>query len=247
MAVKVLSVGGSIIAPDKPNCDFLLNFTNMICSYLSQNPESRLILVAGGGGVAREYQGAYNRVTGALDGETRRFVALGSTSDEDAARDMIGITATRLNAQLLKALFGSLCKEEVVTNPTAQNGVSPSFTGRILVAAGWKPGFSTDNDAVLLAEIFGADTVINLSNIQKVYTDDPRKNPDARPIDYITWKDFRSIVGDEWDPGKNCPFDPVASKKAEELRLKVICAAGRNIENTKAILEGRPYEGTTIS
>ena len=158
------------------------------------------------------------------------------------AADWIGIMATRLNAQFVKASFGDLCKEAVVTDPTA----AKAFTGSILLAAGWKPGFSTDNDAVLLAEKFGAKTVVNLSNIEKVYTDDPRKNPDATPIDEISWADFRKIVGDEWTPGKNCPFDPIASKKAQELGLKVICAGGKNLENIKAILEDRDYVGTTI-
>ena len=151
--------------------------------------------------------------------------------------------ATRLNAQLLKTVFGPLCSQDVVTDPIKVS----DFTGRILVASGWKPGFSTDNDAVLLAERFEADTVVNLSNIEKVYTDDPRKNPDAKPIDNISWSDFRKMVGDEWVPGKNCPFDPIASKKAQELGLKVICAGGKNIGNIKAVLDGKNYIGTTIS
>ena len=55
----------------------------------------------------------------------------------------------------------------------------------------------------MLAEKFGGDTVVNLSNIEKVYTDDPRKNPEAKPLDQISWADFRKMVGDEWVPGKN--------------------------------------------
>ena len=127
-------------------------------------------------------------------------------------------------------------------NPTTVD----EFNGRILVAAGWKPGFSTDNDAVLLAERFNADTVVNLSNIEKVYTDDPRKNPDAKPIDSISWAEFRKMVGDDWTPGKNTPFDPIASKKAQDLNLTVICAAGKNIENIRSILDGKQFEGTEI-
>ena len=107
--------------------------------------------------------------------------------------------------------------------------------------------FNRQIEAVLLAERFEADTVVNLSNIEKVYTDDPRKNPDAKPIDNISWSDFRKMVGDEWVPGKNCPFDPIASKKAQELGLKVICAGGKNIGNIKAVLDGKNYIGTTIS
>ena len=91
-----------------------------------------------------------------------------------------------------------------------------------------------------------AKVIVNLSNIEKVYTDDPRKNPDAKPLDSISWADFRKMVGDEWTPGKNCPFDPIASKKASENKMKVICASGKNIPNIKAILNDQEYIGTTI-
>jgi uridylate kinase len=158
------------------------------------------------------------------------------------AQDWIGIMATRLNAQLVKALLGELCPQDVVTDPTSLS----LFMGRVLVAAGWKPGFSTDFDAVMLAERFGAKRVLNLSNIAKVYTDDPRTNPAATPIDSIAWADFRAIVGEEWSPGKNTPFDPVASRKASELGLEVICAAGRDLDNLRHILEGESFIGTTI-
>ncbi|MCR5613486.1 UMP kinase [Treponema sp.] len=235
MAVtKVLSVGGSIVVPEKPDTDFLKKFISMTSEWLKEDKDRRLILVVGGGGPARIYQNAYREI---LDSN-----AGANAGADNSEADWIGIMATRLNAQLLKASFGSLCPNPVVYNPTE----NIKFDGQVLVAAGWKPGFSTDNDAVLLAENFNADTVVNLSNIEKVYTDDPRKNPDAKPIDNISWTDFRKMVGDEWVPGKNCPFDPIASKKAQEMNLTVICAAGKNIENIKNILDAKDYVGTTI-
>ena len=54
------------------------------------------------------------------------------------------------------------------------------------------------------------------------------------------------MVGDEWEPGKNCPFDPIASKKAREMGLKVICAGGKNIENIRKILDEKDFVGTII-
>ncbi len=225
--VKVLSVGGSIVVPDAPDSVFLKAFSDMVKTWLAEDPERKLILVVGGGAPARVYQNAYKEICGA------------AASD---SADWIGIMATRLNAQLLKAVFGDLCAQDVVYDPTAVS----DFTGRILVAAGWKPGFSTDNDAVLLADRFGAKTVVNLSNIEKVYTDDPRKNPDAKPLDEISWADFRRMVGDEWVPGKNCPFDPIASRHASDSGISVICAGGKNIDNIKAILDDRPFVGTRI-
>ena len=225
--VKVLSVGGSIIAPDKPDADFLKGFADVARGWLSADSARKLILVAGGGGPARVYQQALKSVAPACEGD---------------AADWVGIMATRLNAQLLKAIFADICPGDVVYDPTDIS----IFAGRIMVAAGWKPGFSTDNDAVILAERFSADTVVNLSNIEKVYTDDPKTNPAAKPIDAISWKDFRAMIGDEWMPGKNVPFDPIASARAENIGLKVICAAGRDLENLAAILDGREFKGTLI-
>ena len=138
-------------------------------------------------------------------------------------------------------------KSELIRIVRCPDGtVDIDFKGRILVAAGWKPGFSTDNDAVLLAEKLGAKTVVNLSNIEKVYTDDPRTNPDAKPLDTISWDDFRKMVGDEWTPGKNCPFDPIASKRAASNGISVICAGGKNIENIRNILDDKDFIGTKI-
>lgn len=226
--VKVLSVGGSIVVPNEPDTEFLGAFSKMVKEWLAEDDSRKLILVVGGGAPARIYQNAFRTVT--------------PDAADSAAADWIGIMATRLNAQLLKSIFGDLCTQDVVIDPT----VVSDFTGRILVAAGWKPGFSTDNDAVLLAERFGAKTVVNLSNIEKVYTDDPRKNPDAKPLDTISWADFRKMVGDEWVPGKNCPFDPIASKGAEKNGISVICAGGKNIANIRSILDDKDFIGTRI-
>ena len=226
--VKVLSVGGSIVVPEFPDSEFLKKFSTLVRDWLSKDNQRKLILVVGGGGPARIYQNAYKEI-------------IDNTSDNSQA-DWIGIMATRLNAQLLKAIFSDLCTQDVVYDPTSVSEIS----GRILIAAGWKPGFSTDTDAIFLAEQFGAKTVVNLSNIEKVYTDDPRKNPDAKPIDTISWQDFRKMVGDDWTPGKNTPFDPIASKKAEECGFKVICASGKNIQNIKNILDDKDFIGTQI-
>ena len=227
MKTTVLSLGGSIVAPDNVDSAFLRAFREAIGEYLDKNEDARLILTVGGGAPAREYQKAAREIDAAM------------SSDE---LDWLGIRATHLNGALVKAVFSKYVENDLVTDPTGQF----EFKGQVLVAAGWKPGFSTDTDAVYLAKRFGAQRVINLSNIKKVYTDDPRKNPDAKPIDSISWKEFREIVGDEWVPGKNTPFDPIASRLADESSIQVICADGRNIENTIAILEGRPFEGTVI-
>lgn len=222
----VFSLGGSIIAPDEVDINFLTGFISLIRGRIRDRNE-RFIIVTGGGSPARVYQAAYRAIV---------------DTPNDAEQDWIGITATRLNARLIKALFAEDCTDEVVCDPTGDF----TFTGSVLVAAGWKPGFSSDFDAVMLAERFGAGTLVNLSNINRVYSDDPKTDPGAVPYDALSWADMRKLVGDEWVPGKNTPFDPIAAKKAEGLGLKVIIAAGRDIGNLGSMLSGRPFEGTVI-
>lgn len=225
--ITVISLGGSIIAPAGVDVELLSSYLSILKDFLNADEERRLILVCGGGAPAREYQRAYRQI-------------IANPSDED--QDWIGITATRLNAELIKRLFQAECPVEVVTDPTAV----AVFPGRVLVAAGWKPGFSTDYDAVILAEKFQADTLINLSNIARVYSDDPKENPDAEPYDSISWSAFRELVGSRWKPGSNLPFDPIAARYAAGIGLRVIFASGKDIENLRKILAGEDFLGTRI-
>ncbi|WP_320127831.1 UMP kinase [uncultured Sphaerochaeta sp.] len=225
--LAVLSLGGSIIAPEKVDYSFLKQLNENLRKYLKEDRSRKIILVCGGGAPARIYQEALRNII----------------DDPDCNElDWLGIRATHLNGQLIKAMLSDLCTDNVITDPTGHI----NFQGQVLVAAGWKPGFSSDNDAVILAERFEGKLIINLSNIAKVYTDDPKKNPEATPLDTISWEEFKTMVGSTWTPGKNTPFDPIASKRASDLHMKVVCADGRNIENTMAILRGETFVGTVI-
>ena len=62
----------------------------------------------------------------------------------------------------------------------------------------------------------------------------------------ITWSDFRDLVGDEWIPGMNVPFDPIASKRAQALGLSVVVLKGTDLENFKNFLEDKSFKGTLI-
>lgn len=223
--VTVLSVGGSIISPDDVDTRLVSSLRDTLMPFVEEG--RRFILVTGGGAPARRYQRAYRDISGETDSE---------------AQDWIGVAATRLNAQLLRGVFAAVCPDPIVTDPTAEI----PFEGRVLVGAGWKPGFSTDYDAVLLAERFGADTVINLSNIEKVYTADPRIDADAIPLDRVSWGEFRRLVGEDWVPGSNLPFDPIATRHAAKIGLRVIAAGGKNMENLSRVLAGEDFVGTTI-
>lgn len=234
MGTTILSIGGSIINPGEPNVEFVTQFSAAVKKWLDDNPEERLVFIAGGGAPARVYQKALEEIL-LVDPEADEEVL-------NIGKDWLGIMATRLNARLLMQAFGRYCQDELVLKPEEDF----QFTGRILLSGGSIPGHSSDHVAVVVAKRLGAKTVINLSNIEKVYTDDPKTNPEAKPLDEISWAGFREMVGSTWTPGMNTPFDPIASELAEEAGIRVICAKGTNIENTMAILEGKEFVGTVI-
>jgi uridylate kinase len=226
-SVTVVSLGGSLIAPAGVDRAFLKSFAVLVAEHLEADAGRKLILVCGGGSLARDYQAAYRDIAGSADNEDL---------------DWVGIAATRVNGELVRRLFKKWCGEDLVTDPTSVS----VFAGRVMVAAGWKPGFSSDYDAVVLARSFSAGTLVNLSNVSQVYSADPRTNPDARPVTRLSWEQYRGIVGGEWVPGKNAPFDPIAARLAAESRIRVIVAAGADMANTAAILAGRAFTGSTI-
>ena len=226
MRTFIISLGGSIVADENIDTTFLKNFREAIFDFLSGNEGTRVLLVVGGGFTARKYQKALEEVKGTV------------TTDE---LDLVGIRATMINAEYVRCAFS--LENKVLYNPRKKNIY---FHKNIAVASGWKPGFSTDTDAVYYALSTGAKTIINLSNIEKVYTSDPRVDNSATPIDEISWKEFRKIVGNKWSAGLNSPFDPIASRLAEKNGLSVICANGKNIYNTINILSDRDYVGTLI-
>lgn len=224
MATLIISLGGSVIVQDKINTDFLGKFKEIILSYVERG--NRTVIVCGGGKTARRYCEAAKKI--------------GKISDEEL--DWIGIKATILNAELVKSIFGESAYEKVVNEPNKKIMADK----KIIIASGWKPGWSTDYDAVLLAKQFGAKKIINLSNIEYVYDKDPKKNKDAKKITDISWSSFQKIVGTRWKPSANLPFDPIATKLAKRLKLKVIIAKGTDIANLKKILNNRKFRGTVI-
>ena len=221
----VISLGGSIVVP-KSGIDaaFLKRFATLIRSHIKSG--ERFILVVGGGNTARIYQQAAKAVT--------------KLADEDL--DWLGIHSTRLNAHLMRTIFRDEAQHVVVKDPTRPQ----TWTKPILIAAGWKPGWSTDYVATRLAKKYKAKCVINLSNIKQAFDKDPSKYKDAKPLETVDWKSFRKIVGNKWIPGMNAPFDPIASRLASQSKIRVIIADGKNLSNLNKILKGEKYFGTTI-
>ncbi|OGG24957.1 hypothetical protein A3E42_02905 [Candidatus Gottesmanbacteria bacterium RIFCSPHIGHO2_12_FULL_40_13] len=99
---------------------------------------------------------------------------------------------------------------------------------------------------MLLVRDYNAKSLINISNIEWVHNKDPKKFPDAKPIEKISWEDYEKLTSQEWTPGINSPFDPVATKLAKELNCTVYII-GSNIDNLDNLLSGRDFKGTIIS
>ena len=98
----------------------------------------------------------------------------------------------------------------------------------------------------MLANDYGASLIVNLSNIYNVYDKDPNKYKDAKPIKRLTWEELEKLVGTEWSPGVNSPFDPIASREAERLGLSVVVMDGKNLPNVRQALEGKKFNGTVL-
>lgn len=221
----VLSVGGSLVVPDQIDINFLKSFKKCILSFLKKY---NFIIVVGGGRTSRLYASSAKLVSNNL------------TQDD---RDWLGIHATILNAHLLRSIFKKYASEEIITNPTKliNRNLKP-----IRIGSGWKPGCSTDYDAVLLAKKVRAKILVNLTDVDYVYTKNPKKFKSAKPIKQFSWSDFIKLVGTKWDPGLHAPFDPVASVLAKKLHLKVLIMNGKNIKNLANFLNSRPFKGTVI-
>jgi len=223
MRTVILSLGGSLIVPNKIDVNFLKNFKKLIEKYIKR--DYRFAIYCGGGRIARDYQEALKNVIG--------------NNQEDL--DWIGISATRLNAFLLKCIFYKYADEKIIENPTEKI----SSDKKILIAAGWKPGWSTDYDAVLLAKNLSVKRIINISNVDYVCDKDPKKFSNAKKIMEISWHDYRKISGDKWAAGLNLPFDPVAAKEAQRSGITVL-VIGKDLDNFENALENRKFNGTTI-
>ena len=98
-----------------------------------------------------------------------------------------------------------------------------------------------------IAKNLGAKKLINLSNIDYVYDSDPKKNPNAKKIEQISWAEYRKIIPKEWISGLNSPFDPTASEIAEKEGIQVIIMNGKPIDNLAKCLNGEKFLGTVIS
>lgn len=222
--IEILSLGGSLFCPEKLDTDFLKKFKNFILKWIKRG--KRFVIFVGGGKIARNYQTV-----------AKEFKVL-----KNEELDWIGISATHLNATLLKSLFYNLSFPRVISDPRKKINTK----NKIIICCGWKPGWSTDFDAVLMAKNLKVKRIINLSNVDFVYDKDPKKFKGAKPFIKISFDELLKITGKKWNPGANLPFDPQASKLAKKENIKVIILNGKNFKNLNLLLKGQKFKGTIV-
>lgn len=215
----IFSLGGSIMNSGKIDIKFLREFKDFCVELV--NSEGKLAIITGGGFVAREYQEA-----------TREF----SFNNKDIL-DKLGIRATKINAELLISVLGDLAYNTVLETPND----AIDERKEILVFSGWKPGWSTDYVSVRVSERFNVKRIFNLTNISKVY------NKEKQDIDKLNWNEYLELIENNWEPGMNTPFDPVASKTARDLGITVFVLKGTDLNNLKKAIKGKKFNGTEIS
>lgn len=140
----------------------------------------QVVIVVGGGNIFRGLQGSEKGI-------------------ERATGDYMGMLATVINAL---ALQDALEKKKVLTrvlsaiNMTAiaepfirRRAIRHLEKGRVVIfAAGTgNPFFSTDTAAALRANEIGAEVILKATKVDGIYDQDPKKFPDARRYDHISY------------------------------------------------------------
>jgi uridylate kinase len=222
----VIHLGGSIIVAGEIQSSFLKEFRDFLLPFLKEG--KRVALVVGGGTICRDYQ---NAAASVID-----------ISDED--KDWLGIHATRLNAHLLRAIFFDVAHPVVLDDPMKKIKNEDAYN--LFIASGWRPGWSTDYVAVMIAKRYGAKQVIIATKVPYVYEEDVEKNGNAAPLTRLSWADYRKMISDVWVPGLRAPVDPIAAKLAQELGLEAVVIQGTNLENFENVLHDKEFIGTLI-
>lgn len=225
----VISLGGSLIVPRMTiNTYFISEFKKVIIRRVNQG--EKFIIVCGGGNIARAYQDTYRNIISEADNNIL---------------DLIGISATKLNAQFIVGVFGGIADQKVIDNPNKK--ITTKYP--VVFAGGHMPGCSTDYVAVRFALNVGARLVINLTNTNGVYDIDPNggNGKNAKLIKRIWLNDYIAMIPGVWTAGLKSPFDPTASREAQKRDIDVAIINGHNLKNLKLCLNGRDFKGTIIS
>ncbi|WP_421908697.1 UMP kinase [Methanolacinia petrolearia] len=221
----VLSVGGSILVPSLESNN-ISKFSGIL-KELSK--KYAVYVVVGGGGEARRYI------------EQARKLGI-----DEATSDELGILVTRINASMLVWALGDAAYRSVPENYT--EALIAGDSGKIVVMGGVTPAQTTDAVSAVLAERAGADFFVNVTSVDGIYSEDPKKNPAAVKYENITPDELLDIVsGAGMEAGSNTVIDLVAAKVLKRSGIPLVVIDGRRPENLRdALIDGK-FSGSIVS
>jgi len=221
----VIRVGGSVVA--SPFNPVLMNaYVELLLNLRRQGHE--VAAVVGGGSLSRELI------------KTARAMGL-----SEAAQDEVAISVSRLMAQLFVLRLG---KHGTVTVPTNMEDAAKLFEERkIVVMGGLKPGMTTDTVAAMLAERVNADLLVKATDVDGVFTSDPKKDKNAKKLERLSFDDlFGFFERERHEAGIHQVLDPEAVRVLQRKRIKTVVVNGFNSENVLLAVKGERV-GTLIS
>ncbi|MEM2085934.1 MAG: UMP kinase [Archaeoglobaceae archaeon] len=215
----VLSLGGSVFEGD---AERIRSYAEVL-DKISEN--NKLFVVVGGGKLAREI--------------IKKARELGAN---ETMCDYLGIAVTRINAMLLAYAMKNSAKK-IPENFIEAEELSRSY--KAVVMGGTFPGHTTDATSVLLAEFVNADIFLNATSVDAIYSEDPKKNPNATKFDKISSKDLIKLVASSsMEAGANVVIDLLSAKLIERSKIKTIVFKGEP-ENILKVLRGEKI-GTVV-
>lgn len=99
-----------------------------------------------------------------------------------------------------------------------------------------------DNLSAIVADILDADLLVLFSDIDGLYDDDPRKNPDAKMIDVVS--DIESVKNLAGGAGTKCGTGGMVTKieaaqRATSVGINMVIANGENIDALYDLVNGK--------
>ena len=224
MMKVVIRVGGSVVASPL-NASLIGRYVDLLKDLKLQR--HGVVTVVGGGSLAREFI----RVAAELGLDEER-------------RDWAAIYVSRLLAQLFVLCLGEAgCANVAVSVDEAEDCLK---RGKIVVVGGLRPGMTTDSVAALIGERIQADLLVKGSNVDGIFTKDPKKYSDAEKLDTLKFEDLaRFLEADSHRVGIKQILDPEAVKILRKIRLKTVVVNGYDAENLLAAVNGEQV-GTVI-
>jgi len=158
----------------------------------------------------------------------------------------MGIMSTRMNAALVAYSLGERSVGKVPTDIMEAHRLERK--GKVVVMGGTVPGHTTDAVSAMLAKEVRAARIVNGTSVDAAYTADPRKDPGAERLSRITHQQLYDLVNvGMHGAGPSNVFDRLGAQIAMDDHIDIFIVNGRNLDEMKAAIEGKPVKGTVVS